>query len=83
MLQTLIVEVEATLNGRPLAYQSEDPRDTEPLTLSYLLYGRRITMLPHMLVTEEDLQDPDYGSKSSQMHKNAKRLSLLLTHFQT
>ena len=33
-----------------------------------------------MLVTE---QDADYGSTSSQMRKNAKRLSLLLNHFQT
>ena len=82
MLQTLVVEVEATLNDRPLTYLSEDPRDTEPLTPSYLLYGRMITTLPHMLVTE-DLQDPDYGSTSSQMHRNAKRLSLLLNHFQT
>ena len=40
-------------------------------------------MLPHMLVTEEDLQDSDYGSTTSQMCKNAKRLSLLLNHFQT
>ena len=30
-----------------------------------------------------DLEDPDYGSTSSQMHKNAKRLSLLLNYFQT
>ena len=82
MLQTLVVEVEATLNDRPLTYLSEDPRDTKPLTPSYLLYGRMITTLPHMLVTE-DLQDPDYGSTSSQMHRNAKRLSLLLNHFQT
>ena len=32
MLQTLIVEVEATLNDRPLTYLSEDPRDPEPST---------------------------------------------------
>ena len=82
MLQTLVVEVEASLNDRPLTYLSEDPRYPEPLTPSYLLYGRRITMLPHMLVIE-DLQDPDYGSTSSQMRKNVKRLSLLLNHFQT
>ena len=69
MLQTLVVEVEATLNDRPLTYLSEDPRYPEPLTPTYLLHGRRITMLPHMLVIE-DLQDPDYGSTSSQMRKN-------------
>ena len=31
-------------------------------------------MLPHMLVTEEDLQDPDYGSANIQMRKNAEAL---------
>ena len=30
----------------------------------------------------EDLQDPDYGSTDNQLRKNAKRLSLLLKHFQ-
>ena len=79
----LIVEVEATLNDRPLTYLSEGPRGLEPLTPSYLLYGTRITMLPHMLVAEEYLQDPDYGSTSSQIRKNTKRLSLLLNHFHT
>jgi len=44
MLQTLIIEVEATLNDRPLTHLSDDPRDLEPLTP---LYGRRITVLPH------------------------------------
>ena len=38
--------------------------------------------LPYKPVTEEDLQDSDYGSTDSQMRKNAKRLSLLLKHFQ-
>ena len=31
----------------------------------------------------DDLEDPHYGSTSSQMCKNAKRLSLLLNYFQT
>ena len=81
MLQTLIVEVEAILNDRPLTYLSDDPRDPQPLTPSDLLHGRRITTLPHTTVTE-DLHDPDYGSTDSQMRKNAKRLSVLLKHFQ-
>ena len=64
MLQTLIVEVEAILNDRPLMYLSDDPRDPQPLTPSDFLQGRRITTLPHMTVIE-DLQDLDYGSTYS------------------
>ena len=83
MLQTLVVEAEATLNDRPLTYISNDLRDPEPLTPSYLLYGRRITTLPYRTVTEEDIQDVDYGNPDNQMRKSAKRLTLLLRHFQT
>ena len=83
MLQTLVVEVEATLNNRPLTYISDDPRDPQPLTPSDLLYGRRITALPHRTVNEEDMHDPDYGNPESKMRKSAKKLALLLRHFQT
>ena len=62
---------------------SDDPRDLEPLTPSYLLHGRRITVLPHRTVVEKDILDPDYGSSDSQLRKDAKRLALLLKHFQT
>jgi len=57
MLQTLVVEVEATLNDRLLTYLqlSDDLRDLEPQTPLYLLCSRRITALPHRVVTEEDL----------------------------
>ena len=47
-LQTLVVEIEAVLNDRPLTYLSADIDDPEPLTPSHLLYGRRITALPHL-----------------------------------
>ena len=39
-LQTLVVEIEAVLNDRPLTYLSADIDDPEPLTPSHLLYGR-------------------------------------------
>ena len=84
MFQTLVVKVEATLNDRPLTYISDDPRDPEPLTPLHLLYGRRITTLPYRTATtEEDIQDPDHGIPDNQMRKSAKKLAILLRHFQT
>jgi len=38
-LQTLVVEIEAVLNDRPLTYLSSDVTDPELLTPSHLLYG--------------------------------------------
>lgn len=61
-LQTIVVEVEAILNDRPLTYVSSDLCDPEPLTPAHLLYGRRIVSLPHPLVDEDSIRDPDYGS---------------------
>ena len=40
-LHTVLVEVEGTLNSRPLTYVSSDDPE-EPLTPSHLMYGRRI-----------------------------------------
>ena len=47
ILQTVISEIEAILNDRPLTYVSSESCDPEPLTPSHLLYGRRITRLPY------------------------------------
>ena len=44
-LQTVVTELECILNDRPLTYVSSDPVDKEPLSPSYLLYGRTITSL--------------------------------------
>ena len=60
-LQTLIVEVEAILNDRPLTHVSSDIEDAEPLTPAHLLHDHRITSLPHTVVDEQDLSDPTYG----------------------
>lgn len=56
-LLTVITEVEAVLNSRPLAYvSSEDP--DEPLIPSHLLVGYRILSLPDPSAPDND----DYSS---------------------
>ena len=44
-LNTVMIEVESVLNSRPITYLYEE-LETEPLTSSHLLYGRRLTTLP-------------------------------------
>ena len=77
VLQTMIVEVEAVLNDRPLTYISSYVDDPQPLTPAHLLYGRMITRLP----PADDLNDPDYGSNSLQTQ--TKTQAHLLKSFQT
>lgn len=47
VLNTVISEIEAILNDRPLTYVTTDPLDEDPLTPSHLLYGRKIKTLPY------------------------------------
>jgi hypothetical protein len=80
-LQTLIVEVEAILNDRPITFMSSDINDEEPLTPSHLLYGRRITSLPFDTpVSDDDLTDPDYGSESD-IRRRVKLQAIILQRF--
>ena len=81
-LQTLVVEIEAVLNDRPLTYLSADLDDPEPLTPSHLLYGRRITTLPHPEFEDDELADPTYCT-SSTLREKSRRQSQLLQHFQS
>ena len=75
MLQTLVVEIEAILNDRPLTYVSSDVKDQQPLTPSHLLYGRRITALPNESLDEDELIDPNFN-ENVEIQRNAKRLVL-------
>jgi transposase InsO family protein len=79
-LQTIIVEIEAVLNDRPLTHVSSDIEDEEPLTPSHLLYGRRITSLPHPIVEDDEIDDPTFGN-ISEITKRAQIQALILQHF--
>ena len=80
VLQTIVVEIEATLNDRPLTCVSTDVTDVEPLTPAHLLCDRRIISLPHEY--EENLYDPDYMDAPA-MRQQVDRHSKILNHFQS
>ena len=79
-LQTIVVEVEALLNDHPLAYSSSDIGDPEPITLSHLLRGRRITTLPHTRIEDDEVKDPDLGNMSEVTHR-ARVHAIITKHF--
>ena len=78
-LQTIIIEIKAILNDCPLTYVSPDLKDPEPLTPTYLLYGRRIVSLPHLITKGDKITDPDYGS-DSEVKGRARTITVLLNN---
>ena len=79
-LQTIIVEIEARLNDRPLTYTSPDVDDPEPISPSHLLHGKRIVTLPHSITQDDENHDPDFGDDSA-LRRRAKRQALVIKHF--
>lgn len=49
-LTTVLTEVEAVLNSRPLSYVYTDALKPQPLTPAHFLVGKRITTLPSKTV---------------------------------
>ena len=77
-LHTVLVEVEGTLNSRPLTYVSSDDPE-EPLTPSHLMYGRRILSLPEVIGNRQ--ASLDHTVSSEDLPRRWKYLGLLLEHF--
>ena len=79
-LETIIVEIEAMLNDRPLTYVPAEIVDPEPLTPAHLIYGRRILSVPHALDNPEEIVDPTYiGDRD--MRKRVDTHSQLIQQF--
>lgn len=79
-MQTLVKEIQAVVNDRPITFISHDVNDPEPLTPSKLLYGYDVSALPHPVVDPEELDDEDFNDHD-QLNKVMKRRSLLFHHF--
>ena len=59
-LSTLVKEIQAVLNDRPLTVINPDVHELQPLTPNHLLFGFNITPLPHPSLDSEEY-DPDFG----------------------
>ena len=62
-LLTVLTEVEATLNSRPLTYDYDNPYEGEVLTPAHLLYGRRLLSLPEEPREEDDETETSYRGR--------------------
>lgn len=79
-LNTVVTEVEAIINDRPLTYVSSDGRDPESLCPSHLLHGRRLTCLPYPNELRIDSLEGCENSRSD-ICRSAEQKRLLIQHF--
>ena len=71
VLATVLTEVEATLNSRPLCAISDDPNDLQPLTPNHLLLQRTVSTLPPGTFLKEDML----------LTKKRRQTQILADHF--
>ena len=72
-LFTVLIEVEGTLNSRPLTYEYDEAGE-EVLTPSHLIFGRRIKTVPDEIVEGEEEGESRYT-------RRFRYLSVRLAHF--
>nr|XP_045589589.1 uncharacterized protein LOC123751540 [Procambarus clarkii] len=74
-LQTLVVEIEARVNNRPLTYLSENFSQREPLSPSHLNHGGLLS--PLISIGDEDPDDP-LCAKVSDLMESYRHLSRVI-----
>ena len=65
-LRTLLVEIEARVNNRPITYIHEGIHEPEVMTPNHLLHGRLIELIPPIL-NKERITDPDLLQNFTEM----------------
>jgi hypothetical protein len=70
-LLTILSEVEAVLNSRPLTFVSSEDIE-EPLTPSHLLVRFRILSLPECVCPDDEEDDPDYQTTTSDLNRRVR-----------
>ena len=78
-LHTVLVEVEAILNSRPLSYLSSEDME-EPLTPSHLLIGCRLCTLPDPVTCSSDLEFEETDAVGD-LNRRMRHLNLVVEHF--
>ena len=53
-ITTVLTEIEATVNSRPLTYTYDNPQELSPITPSLLLTGKNLTNIPEPLREEQE-----------------------------
>ena len=79
-MRTIVAEVEAILNDRPLTKVSSSVGDLDALTPSHLMYGRRLTTLPYGL-NPEIIDDPTYEPSPTRLREANNRQAKILANF--
>ncbi|KXJ24267.1 uncharacterized protein LOC110248629 [Exaiptasia diaphana] len=80
-LLTLLTEIEAVLNSRPLTYPYTDINDGPPLTPANFLCGHRLTNLPEAFDDEEDPKYLPNQSCAKDLSKRDKHRQKMMHNF--